>query len=296
MYNTKNNRWAILFYLLPALFLIILFIYTPIVMNFIFSLSRWNAFSTSKVWVGLGNFTQLMKDDIFWHSLLNNFYYVVISIVFQGGLSLVIAAILEQKWMRKISGIFRTVYFLPSVLSLTMVALLWQMLFNPTIGLINVFTNLLGLPTSDILGSSSTAIFGVIGVSQWQWVGYTTFLYVIGIQGIPYERYEAAMIDGAGEFTRFRMITIPGCRETILLVMTTTIIGAFKVFDEVYIMTGGGPGRSSEVLGTLLYRSAFRNDRMGYASAIAVILFIITFCLSIFQIRMYNIKSAKDNR
>ena len=296
MYNNKTNRWEIIFYLLPALILIILFIYTPIIMNFIFSLSRWNAFSTNKVWVGFGNFKQLFQDDIFWHALRNNIFYVIISVFFQGGISLLIAAILEQKWIRSFSGIFRTVYFLPSVLSLTMVALLWQMLFNPTIGLINVFTDILGLPPSDILGSSKTSIFGVIAVSQWQWVGYTTFLYVIGIQGIPYERYEAAMIDGAGEFTRFRMITIPGCRETILLVLTTTIIGAFKVFDEVYIMTGGGPGRSSEVLGTLLYRSAFRNDRMGYASAIAVILFIITFCLSIFQIKMYDIKSAKDNR
>jgi raffinose/stachyose/melibiose transport system permease protein len=226
--------------------------------------------------------------------LKNNFWYAAISVIFQVGLSMVIAAVLENKLFRRVSGVLRSIYFMPSVISITIVAILWQMLLNPNLGIVNAAMEFIGLGsfTTDWLGNSKTAIFAVIAVSQWQYMGYTMLLFIVAIQKIPEDYYEAAMIDGANGMQQFFHITIPNCKETVLFTLTTTIIGSFKVFDEVYVMTGGGPGRSSEVLGTYLYRAAFRNDRMGFATAIATVLFVITFALSIIQIRMYDINKT----
>lgn len=289
-----KNKWSIACYLLPALLLVTLFIYLPVFLNFYYSLYRWSAFSVEKVWVGFSNYMHLWKQSDFWIALKNNFWYALISVIFQVAVSLVLAAILENKIFRRFSGALRTIYFLPSVMSVTVVALLWQLLLNPSLGFINYALRTVGLESwaLDWLGNSKTAIFAVIMVSQWQYIGYTLLLFIVAIQKIPEEYYEAAMIDGASGVQQFFHVTLPNCREMLLFNMTTTIIGSFKVFNEVYVMTAGGPGRSSEVLGTYLYRSAFRNDRMGYATAIATVLFLITFALSIIQIRMYNLKGT----
>lgn len=289
-----KNKKVVALYLIPVLVLVVLFIYIPVALNFGYSFYRWSAFSVEKVWVGFENYLRLFQENDFWVALKNNIWYAAVSLVFQVGVSLVLAAVLESKGFRRTSSVFRTVYFMPSVISITIVALLWQMLLNPNIGIVNGFMETIGLGslTTDWLGNSKTAVFAVIAVSQWQYVGYTLMLFAVAIQKIPEDYYEAAMIDGAGSVKQFFHITLPNCKETVLLNLTITIIGSFKVFDEVYVMTGGGPGRSSEVLGTYLYRAAFRNDQMGYATAIASALFVITFVLSILQIRMYDIDSA----
>ncbi|HHW30853.1 MAG TPA: sugar ABC transporter permease [Clostridiaceae bacterium] len=290
-----KNKAAVALYMVPALLLVALFVYIPIGLNFWYSLFRWSAFSVEKIWVGFENYSRLFQETDFWVALRNNVWYAVISVIFQVGVSLVIASVLESKMFRPLSPVFATIYFIPSVISITIVALLWQMLLNPNIGIFNGFLELIGLGrfATDWLGSSKTAIYSVIAVSQWQYMGYTAMLFIVAIQKIPEDYYEAAMLDGANGIQQFRHITVPNCKEIILLNLTVTIIGAFKVFDEVYVMTGGGPGRSSEVLGTYLYRAAFRNDQMGYATAISSVLFIITFILSIIQIRMYNVRGTR---
>ena len=143
--------------------------------------------------------------------------------------------------------------------------------------------------TTDWLGNTKTAIFAVIAVSQWQYFGYTMVLFLVAMQNVPSDLYEAAIIDGASSLQRFLHVTIPNIREIILVNCMTTIIGAFQVFDEVYVMTGGGPGRSSEVLGTYLFRSGFRTDEMGYASAIATLVFVVTFIFSVVQMRISGV-------
>ena len=135
-------------------------------------------------------------------------------------------------------------------------------------------------------------MYAVIAVSQWQYTGEMIMLYTVGLQGVPTEIYESAKIDGANGIQTFFKITIPSIKSTILMNMTVTIIGAFMVFDEVYVMTSGGPGKSTEVLATIMYETGFRMDRMGYASAIGVLLFIITFAFSFIQLRMYNVKET----
>ena len=193
--------------------------------------------------------------------------------------------------MRRWQSIFRTIYFIPSLLMITVTGITFKMLYSPTIGLINPLLELFGIDTSniDILGNPESAIFGVAGASQWQFIGYTVVLFIVAMQNISDDIYEAAEIDGASGIQRFFRITVPLMKDTILINMIIVVTGAFRVYDEVYVMTNGGPGRSTQTLATYLYQVGFENDRMGYASAIAFFVFIITFILGLFQMKGYDL-------
>lgn len=292
-----NKKWTAGLYLFPAIILVSVFIYVAIGLNFYYSLFRWSTYS-EKVWVGIENYIRLFRDENFRIALRNNLFFAVASVTCQVGIALVLAAILEQRWLRKFSGFCRTVFFIPSLISVAVVSLMWQLMLNPSMGFFNQFLQVIGLErlVTDWLGNPRTAIWCVIASSQWQFVGYTSMLFIVAIQRIPDDFYEAAQIDGANAVQSFLYITLPNVKEMLLLNLTTTLIGAFKAFDEVYIMTAGGPGRASEVLGTLLYRTGFREDAMGYASAIGAAIFVITFALSIVQIRMFNLGNEKGGR
>lgn len=283
-----KNKKIIILYLFPAMVLILLFIYYPIFQNFAYSLFRWSAFSPKKVFVGLANYKRLIHDPIFTIAIKNNTLYALISVICQCGIGLILAAILEEKFVRRFQPLFRTIYFLPAVISMTVIGLLWQLVYNPNIGIVNALLNALGLSKFNHvwLGESQTAIYAVIFVSQWQYVGYIMLLYLVAIQKIPQELYESAMIDGANRVRCFFHITIPQIKEMILVTTVITVIGSFKLFDEIYVMTAGGPGRSTEVLASYMYRAAFRNDEMGYAAAFATVIFIVTFLLTLVQLKL----------
>lgn len=287
----RNKKKLIFMYLFPVVILLLVFVYTPIIMNFYYSLFRWSSFSPDKKFIGLNNFIRLFSDRVILIALKNNVYYAVISLIFQVGISMIIAAILEAKFMRKVQPVFRTIYYIPSMVSLAVVGLLWQIIFSPIFGLVNPLLNMLNIDysTIDLLGSSKTAIFSVIAVSQWQYIGYTLVLFLVSMQKVPEELMEAGRIDGASAIQSFFHITIPQIKEIILVNTMITVIGAFKVFEEVYTMTGGGPGKSSQVLGTYLYSTGFRNDEMGYASAIAILIFTITLIFSIIQLKISKV-------
>ncbi|MDF2682742.1 MAG: sugar transporter permease [Brevibacillus sp.] len=282
-----NSRSALPF-ILPALLLIVLFVFLPIVFNLYYSMFRWSAFEMNGEFVGFEYYAKLFNDPIFYTALKNNSLFALISLLFQVGGGLVIAAILEEKIIRRWQPFFRTVFFIPAVISISVVGLMWQLLYNPDIGLINGALKAIGQNdwVHSWLGDSKTAIYAVVAVSQWQYTGYMTMLFLIAMHKIPGELYEAAMIDGANRIQTFFHITIPQLKEMILVGSMITVIGAYKVFDEVYVMTFGGPGRSTEVLGTMLYRAAFRNDEMGYASTIGTMIFVITLALSLLQMRI----------
>ena len=276
-------------FLLPAILIMLVFVYFPVIQNFYFSLFKWSAIDPNMKFIGLKNYVELFSDDIIWLSLKNNVLYAVISVVFQVGLSLVLAALIESKLIRPRWGVvFRNAVFLPSVLAVTVVALTWQMIYRPDTGLINQALRALNLDflVHTWLGEEKTAIYSIIAVSQWQWVGYDMVLFIVAIQAIPEELYESARVDGASPLRQFLNITVPLVRETSLVLATITVIGGFKVFDIVWVMTAGGPNHASETLGNYLYRVGFRNDEMGYAAAIATLLFIITFILTFVQLRL----------
>ncbi|WP_336183914.1 carbohydrate ABC transporter permease [Bacillus sp. 205(2023)] len=290
----NQNRIIPYLFLLPAL-VFLLFVYIPIFENVFLSLFQWSSFSPEKTFIGLKNYVELFRDPVFYQALTNNVLYAVISIVCQVFGGLILAAVLEDKLVRKWSPFFRTVFFLPVVISMTVIALLFDFIYNPETGLLNQLLQVIGLDqlTRAWLGEDSTAMLSVIFVSQWQSVGYIAMLYIVSIQKIPDELYEAARLDGAGKIQQFFHITIPQTKEMSFVAVVMTLTGAFTVFNEPYILTGGGPGNASEVLSTFLYKSAFTKDMMGYASAIATIVLLITLALSLMQMKFF--KTGKED-
>jgi len=265
--------------LAPMLALVAVFVYLPILANIRFSFYRWSSLSPTWVFVGLANYRRLFADPLFWSSLGNNAIYAVASLAVQVACGLVLAAVLESTLLpRRLSGCFRVALFIPSVLPITAIGLLWQLLYQPAFGLVNAALETVGLGqfVHAWLGEESTALLSVVAVSQWQWTGYIAVLFVVAIRGIPRELYESAEIDGAGLIRQFFSITVPSVRQTTFVLVMITIFGAVKVFDIVWIMTGGGPNNASQTLGTYMYRSAFQTDAVGYGATIAVLMFALS--------------------
>ena len=271
--------------------LIFLFLYLPIVLNFMNSLYKWGAMSTEVTFVGGKYYKQLLGDETIRVAVKNNLVFAVMSVACQIGLSLVIAAVLESRFLRRWQSIFRTIYFVPSLLMVTVTGITFKMLYSPSIGLINPILEKIGVDTSniDILGNAGSAIFGVAAASQWQYIGYTVVLFIVAMQSISEDIYEAAEIDGANSIQRFFRITVPMMKDTIMINMIIVVTGAVRVYDEVYVMTNGGPGRATQTLATYLYQVGFKNDQMGYASAIAFFVFVVTFILGLFQMKGYDL-------
>jgi len=280
------RRWQAWVWVAPALVLLGVFVYYPVFENIRLSFYSWDAFSPTPVFVGLDNYRTAVHDSVFWNAMLNNTWYAVVSLVFQVGLALVLAAVLEEAVHQRLRGWLRTVYFIPATMSITVTGILFSFLYNPEIGLLNRLLGYVGLESwqHSWLGEEGTAIWGIIAMSQWQGIGYTAILFVVAIQRIPREFYEAASIDGAGKVRSFFTITVPMVREMTTLLVILTIAGAFLVFNEVMVMTAGGPNNSSQVLGTWLYRKAFFEDDMGYAATIATTIFVITFSIATLQL------------
>lgn len=295
MLNRKRNFSAFLF-CVPALVILAVFVYLPLIENIIFSFQSFTLSSKNRTFVGLANYKNLFTDPIIAQSLINNVLYAVISIVMQVGFGLVLAAVLEDVVFRKTESFFRTIFFIPTLLSMTVVCLLFEFVYNPQMGLLNSFLELIGLEeaTQIWLGNSDLAMMCVIMVSQWQSYGYITMLFIVAIQKIPSDLYEAAIVDGAGKIRRFFSITCPMVRQMFFVTMVTTVVGAFTVFNEPYILTGGGPGTATMVLSLHMYQTGFVKNQMGYASTIAMLIFIITAALSSIQFFSFGKEKEGD--
>ena len=292
----KRRNLEALAFAVPALIILSLFVFYPLVRNMIYSFQSFTLSSVAKEWVGLKNYMTLFSDKIILTCLKNNILYALISIVIQVGFGLVLAAVLEDVAFRKLSPVLRSIYFVPTVISMTVVCLLFEFIYNPQIGLLNSFLEIIGLPgLSRIwLGSKKTAMFSVIAVSQWQSTGYVTMLFIVAIQKIPKDLYEAAQVDGAGKIKRFFYITVPQVRQMFFVTMILTVSGAFTVFNEPYILTGGGPGTATMVLSLHMYQTGFVKNNMGYASTIAMVIFVITAVLS--SVQFFSFGAEKGER
>lgn len=294
----KKNKIQVAQYLfiLPCIVFLLLFIYVPLIQNFFYSFYDFSVFSPTKTFVGLSNFKALLHDKVIVTALTNNIRYAIISVLCQVFIGLILAAILEDKLFRKIAPVCRVIYFMPVVISISVIALLFSFIYNPQVGLLNNFLELIGLGklAKPWLGLPSTAPYAVIAVSQWQSTGYIMMLFIVAIQKIPKELYEAAEIDGAGKIKRFFHVTVPQVKETLFVTTLVTVTGAFLVFNEPYILTkGGGPGTSSTTLAVHMYQSGFFRDNMGYASALAIIIFVITALLALVQI--YSFRTGMED-
>jgi raffinose/stachyose/melibiose transport system permease protein len=282
-------------FIFPAVAILLIFVYYPLIQNFINSLFRFSAFSPSKIFVGFENFRLLFQDSVVLTAIRNNVRYAIVSVLVQVCFGLVLAAILEDKAFSKIAVVFRTTFFLPVLISVTVVCLLFSFVYNPMDGLLNRFLELAGLGSlaRPWLGSAKTAIWATIAVSQWHSTGYIMMLFIVAIQKIPEELYEAAEIDGATKVRRFFMVTLPQVKEMFFVTSVVTVTGSFMVFNEPYILTrGGGPGTSSTTLAVHMYQSGFFKDMMGYASTLAVIIFLISAALAVVQLTAF--KTGED--
>jgi raffinose/stachyose/melibiose transport system permease protein len=282
----RTPAWRSLVWLIPALLVLAVFVYWPLIENVVFSFLKWNIYSGEQTFVGADNYVAMAEDPIFWKALGNNAWYSVISIVFQVFGALVLAAIVESVRSERWRKAFRAVYFIPSAISLTVAGLLFYFIYQPQTGLFNVFLDHLGLGqfSQAWLGHEGTAIFAIIAMSQWQGFGYSVLLFSVALQRIPTELYEAAQLDGVGPVRRFFSVSMPLVREMTGLMMIVTISGAFQVFNEVMVMTSGGPNNSSQVLGTWLYHAGFVTNDFGSAAAIGVAIFVITLLLAVAQL------------
>jgi raffinose/stachyose/melibiose transport system permease protein len=284
----SSARLASYLMLAPALILFALFIAYPLVNTVISSLYDYGLTSSNRRFVGVQNFLELLGDPVFWICFRNNLIILIGSVVFQVGGGLVLAAIFNRGLGRRWSTLAQTVVFVPMVMSSVAVGILWQLVFNPSIGVVDALLNLLRLPPPMLgwLGDPTLAIFSILFVACWQYTGFMMVILLAGMQAVPAELYEAAKLDGASEVQSFFWITIPVIRNVTIAAVLITMIGSFKAFDLVYVLTLGGPAHASEVLGTYLYKNAFNLNRMGYASAIAVVLLAFTVTLSLVQLRL----------
>ena len=263
----KKNQKTIGIYLLPAMLMVIVILYLPIFINLYESFFKWGAMSTKHTFVGIDNYVKMFQDEIFYVAIKNNLIFTVMSVVCQIGISLIIASVLESKFMRKSQNFFRTIYFIPSLLMVTVVGITCKMIVSPSIGVLNPMLERIGVDVShiDLLGTASTATYTIAAMSQWQYIGYTVILFIVAIQNIPEDLYEAADIDGASAVKKFMYITLPEIKDTILINTIITVTGSIREYDEVFVTTNGGPGHATETLATYLYKVGFRNDQMGYA-------------------------------
>lgn len=282
-----SKTWGAYLYLMPTLVGLIFLRLGPVLASLGLSFTNWRAGGRWE-WVGLDNYERLLHAREFGAIMRNTFYYAVGTTVLVVTLSLALALLTTRK-LRGIS-LFRSAYFMPYVMPIVPVALAWTWLLQPQFGYINYFLwKFLHIKGPLWLDSYTWALPSLILVATWQGVGYYSILFTAGLLTIPKELYEAAIIDGAGAWARFRRITLPLLSPTTFFVMIMAIIDSFHVFGSIYIMTDGGPGISTLVLSYAIYQYAFNFGKMGYASAMAWLLSAIVFILTLIQMRLQRL-------
>lgn len=287
--NLKRNESLTAYgFLLPNLLGLTVFVFVPMVYAFYVSLHEWNALSP-KVFIGFENYQKLASDKDWWHSVYRTFQFTIIYVPLLVGLSLVLAVIMNNI-RRKFEGLARTMFLLPFAITSVISAVIWMFLYDPRNGFINQFLDIFGIENQQFLGSTDQALISIIVVILWINLGYNMMIFLASIKEIPTDYYEAAQIDGATGWKAFRHITLPLLRPTTIFILIVTTIGSFQVFDQIMVMTKGGPANSTMVSVLYIYKQAFEFLNMGYASALAVVLFLIIFILSLGQLRMYSDK------
>lgn len=273
----------------PILILATLFYFIPIAQTIHLSLHQWLIMTgRDPEWVGLENYRQMLMDRRFRMSFRNTWVFAIGVVPLGVAISLGLALLLNMNL--RFRAAFRAIVFLPVILPMVVVAMVWGFLFSAYGGVINQMLELLGYRSVRWLSLPSTAMGVIITTSLWKGVGFNMVVFLAGLQAIPREYHEAAAVDGAGALQRFWHITLPLLRPTILFATVIATIGSFQVFTQVFVMTQGGPAFSTSTLVYYIYHSAFENFRMGYASAIAVVLFFILLVLSVLQLWLLRSK------
>jgi len=283
-----NDTVAAWIFLTPALILLFIFLLYPIAYLFFLSFTAGSFTSTGIYWVGLKNYWRLLVNPDFWQVLSNTSYFVIASVIPSIIIPLGLAVLLNRNLPFR--GILRTAYFLPSIISLVAAGLGFRWLFQ-TDGPVNAGLNLLGRSPIPWLGDTFWAMPVLILLSIWKQLGFNMVVFLAGLQAIPPSRYEAAELDGANAWQQFWYITLPGLRSTLIFASVTTVIFTLRSFEQVYVMTGGGPLNSTNLLVYYIYQEAFGQFDFGYAAAAATVLLAVTLVLVYLQLRTWGEES-----
>lgn len=288
--HTLRKLLLPILFILPALVIQVVFMAVPLINAIGLSFQSWDGMSPP-VWVGFKNYILLVQDQIFWLALFHTAYFVLVTVVFQTTIPLLIANLVNSNGVKG-SVVFRTIYFMPVIISLTITGLLWSMIYEPQFGVLNETLKAIGLKAlaKFWLADSTTVIPSIIVVSIWQSMGFYLVIFFAALQNIPQELHDSAAIDGANAWRRLLSVTVPLLAPVITVVIVLNTINGVKVFAQVWVMTSGGPNHASDMLSTYLYSLAFgeggsSNPVLGYASAIGVVILILTVLLSFIQLR-----------
>ncbi|MDR0657097.1 MAG: sugar ABC transporter permease [Treponema sp.] len=270
------------------IFLVVFIVY-PIIRSVITSFMDWNGMGRKQVFTGLVNWMRLVTDRSFWVAFRNNVTIMFLSLIFQAPFAMALATFLDVTGRK--GFVFKIIWFLPYLISSVAVGVYFRFALDANYGIIASFSKLMGGGAVDLLGNSNTALYTVIGVICWQYIPFFMILYLAAYGTIPVELYEAASIDGATRNQYFWRISLPLLRPTIISGMTVSIIGSLKYFDLIFVMTGGGPAGSTELMSTLMYKTSFMKFNMGYGATIACAMFILISVIALLTVVTLNKKT-----
>lgn len=278
-------------FLFPSLLGVVLFLLIPVILVIVLSFVHWDLL-TPPSFAGLSNYINIFRYDGVGHSLLVTGYYVLLNIPAQTVLALALAVLLNRKLPG--TGFVRVLCVLPYLATPVAMAVVWNWFFDPSTGIVNTLLSFVGISGPSWLSSDIWAMPVVAFANVWQYVGYNMLFFLAGLQAIPSGLYEAASIDGASKWQQFLSITLPLLRPTMLFALVTGVIGSFQVFDTVYVLTNGGPGDATEVMNSLIYKSAFVGFRIGAASAMSVVLFVVILAITIAQFAYFRNRTTYE--
>ncbi|MDR0561090.1 MAG: sugar ABC transporter permease [Spirochaetaceae bacterium] len=285
----RSVRIAATVFLCPAFFFMAVFIVYPIADSFITSTMQWSGLGRQKSFIGLDNWLHLIGDVTFWSAFGNNLIIMFLSLLFQVPFAMALATFLDIT--EKKGTVFKVVWFLPYLISSVAIGVLFKFSLDANYGIIATVSKFFGGGAVDLLGRPGAALLTVIGVVCWQYIPFYMVLYLAAYGTIPVELYEAASIDGATRGQYFWKVSLPLLKPTIISGATISIIGSLKYFDLIYVMTGGGPGVSTELMATLMYKTSFVKFNMGYGATVACGMFLLITITAIFTITALNKKA-----
>ncbi len=278
----RGEMWYVLF-LLPGLCLFMFAVFVPLVMGARYSFTNWDGLSRTVTYTGWDNYVRAFSDSDLWIVLVNTFKYAIIVTLLVNVISLLLALLLDS--YLKFKNAFRTIFFLPGVISIVLSGFIWK--YNYAIGFPSLF-KMFGLDITSPLGDPNYALFGLILIAVWQGIGAPMIIYIAGLQGVSGELMESAKIDGANTVQSFFHITLPLIAPSITINILLVLTGSLKVFDLVYVTTQGGPAFSTEVISTFIYKSSFANFQAGYGTALSMIFFLILVLVTVVQISIFR--------
>lgn len=285
--NLDKKRLSAYLFLLPAFLLFTIVIIVSAVLGFYYSFTNWDGFSSTYRYVGFANFKRLFGDSLFYIAIKNTLIITFFNVLIQNVVALIMAVLLDKRLFGR--NFFRTLFFIPSLLSTAIVGFMFRYVLHPTVGSLPFILKKAGFKSFgniDFLGNPNLALGTVIFVIIWQVFGYKMVIYLAGLQAIPPDIYESADIDGANSLRKFFSITLPLMVPAITINVFLTLVNTLRIFEHVFILTRGGPGTATETVATMVYKTAFMSGRFSYGTAVSSALYVATILVAIVQLRL----------